>query len=68
MKEITVNFDKKKRIKILLFGVLIVLVCLAVIYGMIRFSESILTFYFLVAIVITGVGIFNRFLTMLKIY
>ena len=61
MKEITISFDKKKRIKILLFGLLIVLACLAMICAMVIFFEKIIISYFLILIAITGVGIFMIF-------
>jgi len=61
MKEITVNFDKKKRIKILLFGALIVLVCLTAAYCMVSFSEKIRIYPILMMIMVAGFGVFMIF-------
>jgi len=61
MKEITVNFDKKKRIKILLFGALIVLVCLTAAYCMVSFSEKIRIYPVLGMIVCAVFGVFMIF-------
>ena len=62
MKEITVNFNTKKRIKILLFGVLIVLASLAITYCMVSFSEKIRIYHTLMMmIMVAGFGVFMIF-------
>jgi len=61
MKEITVNFNTKKRIKLLLFGALMVLASLAITYCMVSFSEKIRIYPILMMIMVAGFGVFMIF-------